>query len=105
VLNACTTCHQAGNRQGLPEVVDEAEDLFRNINAAKGMIGWARLHFSSHDWPGTSREDIQALDVRYAEIVDRVHRFDLQKSADDTLGILNDLKKIFDEERRANSPG
>jgi len=106
VLNACTTCHKPGNRQDLPDIVNEAEDLFRNLNTAQGMIGWASLHFSSHDWPGNSRENIQRLENRYAEIVDRVHRFDLQKSAEETSEILYELRKIFDEERRPpGSPG
>jgi len=103
VLNACTTCHQAGNRQSLPEIVDKAEDLLRDINTAKGMIGWAGLHFSSHDWPGNSREDMQLLQQRYAAIVDQVHRFDLQQSGEDTFELLTELKKIFDDQRRASS--
>jgi hypothetical protein len=105
VLNACTICHQADNRQGLPEIVDEAENLLRNINVAQGMIGWAGLHFESQGWPGTSRHNMQLLEQRYANIVDQVHRFDLQTSDEETLELLNELKKIFDEERRASSSG
>lgn len=100
VLNACTTCHHEGNRQGLPVIVDDAENLLRQINVAKGLIGWARLHFSSHDWPGDSREQIQDLERRYGQIVDQVHRFDLQASDAATLQLLTDLRQLFEAERR-----
>lgn len=109
VLDACTTCHHAGNRQHLPEVLDEAENLLRHINVAQGMIGWARLHFSSHDWPGNSREEMQAIEQRYSNIVDRVHRFDLQESDGEALQLLTELRTIFDAERGSSgarsSPG
>ncbi len=100
VLNACTTCHQAGNRQELPLIVDDAEDLLRQINVAKGLIGWAKLHFSSHDWPGDSREQLRDLERRYEQIVDQVHRFDLEASDAATLELLTELRQLFDAERR-----
>ncbi len=104
VLNACTTCHQEGNRQQLPLIVDDAEDLLRQINVAKGLIGWARLHFSSHDWPGDSREQIRDLERRYEQLVDQVHRFDLEASDAATLELLTELRKLFDAERRGDVP-
>jgi hypothetical protein len=100
VLNACTTCHQDGNRQDLPPVVDDAEDLLRQINVAKGLIGWAKLHFSSHDWPGDSREQFRELERRYEQVVDQVHRFDLEASDVATLDLLTELRQLFDAERR-----
>ncbi len=103
VLNACTTCHGAGNRQNLSDIVDEAEDLFRDINVAQGMIGWAKLHFDSHDWPGNSRKNMQLLETRLAKIVDHVHRFDLGKSDQEVYELLTELRKIFDDERRTSS--
>lgn len=105
VLNACTTCHQSGNRQDLPVIIEEAENLLRQINVAQGMIGWARLHFSSHGWPGNSRENMQLLEERYEHIVDQVHRFNLQQSDEATFELLTELKMIFDAERRASSAG
>ena len=101
VLTACRTCHQEGNRQGLPVIVDQAEDLLRRANVVHGMIGWARLHFSSHGWPGNSEENIRALEQRYAIIVDQIHRFDLDKSDEVTSELLTELRKIFEAERRA----
>jgi len=101
VLNACTTCHGEGNRQQLPLIVDDAEDLLRQINVAKGLIGWATLHFSSHDWPADSREKIVDLERRYQQIVDEVHRFDLKASDAATLELLRELRQLFDAERRA----
>ncbi len=105
VLNACTTCHHEGNRQGLPDIVNEAEGLLRNINVAQGMLGWAKLHFASLEWPGDSSEHIGNLENRYAIIVDQVHRFDLQQSDKETMELLAELKQMFDAERRAAKAG
>lgn len=104
VLTACTTCHKAENRQHLPEIIDEAEDLLGHVNAARGMIGWAKLHFSSHDWPGDSRENMRQMEKRYADIVDQVHRFDLEKSNEEALELLTDLRNIFEAERQTSRP-
>lgn len=101
VLDACTTCHHPGNRQNLPEIIDEAENLLRHINVLQGMIGWARLHFSSHDWPGDSESEMRSLEDRYADIVDRIHRFDLQESDEEALQLLTELRAIFEAERRS----
>jgi hypothetical protein len=100
VLNACTACHQEGNRQGLPVIVDDAENLLRQINVAKGLIGWARLHFKSHGWPGGSRENVMELERRYQKIVDQVHRFDLSASDVATRELLVELRQLFEAERR-----
>jgi hypothetical protein len=104
VLDACAACHREGNRQNLSVIVDDAEDLLRQINVAKGMIGWAKLHFSSHDWPGDSRERIRDLERRYEQISDRVHRFNLDASSEVTLQLLTELRQIFDAERRGDEP-
>lgn len=104
VLNACKTCHQEGNRQGLPDIVDQAEDILRQINVAHGMIGWARLHFSSHEWPGSSRESVQSLEERYSDIVDQVHRFNLERSDAATAELLTELREMFDAERAVPRP-
>jgi len=101
VLNACTTCHHEGNRQGLPNIVNQAENLLRNVNVAQGMLGWAKLHFASLEWPGDSREHIQSLEDRYATLVDQVHRFNLQQSDKETMELLTELKLMFEAERRA----
>jgi hypothetical protein len=87
----CGTCHREKRKEF--EQSKHFLALKAEANAAPS------LHFSSHDWPGNSRENIRKLENRYAEIVDRVHRFDLQKSAEDTSEILFELRKIFDEER------
>jgi hypothetical protein len=105
VLNACTTCHQQGNRQGLPLIVDDAEELLRSINVSKGMLGWATLHFSSHKWPGDSRETMRDLEQRYARIVDQVHRFDLQESDRAIRELLAELRNMFEAERRSKGVG
>lgn len=104
VLDACTTCHKADNRQGLPDIIDTAEDLLGHVNTAHGMIGWANLHFSSLGWPDNSREDMQLLGERYTDIVDQVHRFDLEKSNEATMELLTDLRRLFEAERRSSRP-
>jgi hypothetical protein len=105
VLDACTTCHESDNRQGLPDIIDKAEDLLGHVNAAHGMIGWAKLHFSSQDWPDNSRENMQLLENRYADIVDQVHRFDLEKSNESAVQLLTDLRRLFEAERRSSRAG
>lgn len=101
ILDACASCHGEGNRQGLPPVVDDAENVLRSINVAKGMLGWASLHFGSHDWPGDSRQVIRDLELRYSDIVDQVHRFDLEDSGDSVRALLLDLRTLFETERRS----
>ncbi len=103
VLNACTTCHHEGNRQGLPDIVGDAETLLRDINVAQGMLGWAKLHYEAMEWPGDSRKNIQDLELRYSTIVDQVHRFDLRQSGAETTQLLTELKRIFEAERRAKA--
>ena len=62
VLNACTTCHHEGNRQELPLIVDDAEDLLRQINVAKGLIGRVTAGKISGTWNDvTSRSSIRCI--------------------------------------------
>lgn len=102
VLNACGNCHGPGNQGDLPDIVDAAQDMLRHLNMAEGLMGWTRLHFSSHDWPGESRADFRKLEQRYADIVSQVHRFRLSRSEESTMSLLSDLRNIFETERKAS---
>ena len=102
VLNACRNCHGEGNSEDLPLIADRAENVFNQLNIAGGFLGWTRIHYESHDWPDDSRQRVDDLDVRYARILNRVHQFDLQQTEDSTVAILLELRRTFDEARRAH---
>ncbi len=102
VLNACRTCHAEDNTDGLPLITEQAQKVFGQLNIAGGLLGWTKLHFQSHDWPKGSRQRVADLQSRYQAIVDRVHQFDLQQTADETVEILGELREIFDEARSAH---
>lgn len=99
VLNACRNCHGEGNSEGLPLIADQAEDVFGQLNIAGGLLGWTRIHYESHDWPNDSRQHVRDLEKRHAEIITRVHQFDLQQTETAAIGLLADLRNIFDEVR------
>jgi hypothetical protein len=101
VLNACRNCHNEDNDLDLPLIADQAEDVFGKLNIAGGLLGWTRIHYESHDWPNDSRQHVRDLEKRHAEIITRVHQFDLQQTETATIGLLADLRNIFDEARNA----
>jgi hypothetical protein len=101
VLNACRNCHGEGNSEDLPLITARAEHMFSQLNIVSGLLGWAHIHYESHGWPGNSEQRVASLDKRYNSIVNRVHRFDLQYTEDETASILGELRDIFDEERNA----
>ena len=105
VLNACRSCHAPGNRQGLPAVVEEAETLLRHVNMAEGMLGWTSLHYAAQQWPGDSRKRVISLEKHYQDIVSRIHRFDLAASEQAAIDLLEELRAIFDAEKRAKQGG
>jgi hypothetical protein len=104
VLNACRNCHGEGNSENLPLITDQAEGAFRQLNIARGLLGWTRIHFESHEWPADSKEQVRDLEKRYQTIVNKVHQFDLQQTESATTEILGALREIFDDARRANEP-
>lgn len=104
VLDACRTCHNEDNPDKLPLIADQAENVFKQLNIASGMLGWTRIHFESHDWPDDSKERVLQLESHYQTIVDKVHEFDLQQTQDSATAILVELQEIFDAARRANDP-
>jgi len=99
VLNACRNCHGEGNSENLPLIADQAESVFRQLNIAGGLLGWTRIHFESHEWPDDSKQHVRDLDKRHGEIITRVHQFDLQQTETATIGLLADLRNIFEEAR------
>ena len=101
VLNACRSCHVEGNDEGLPLIADEAERIFHQLNMAGGLLGWTRIHFESQDWPNGSDDRVLQLEAQYQSIVDQVHHFDLQQTADEAVQILGELSEIFEQARRA----
>lgn len=105
VLNACQTCHRPGNAGNLPLIAHKAEVVFNQLNIASGLMGWVRIHFESHDWPADSRQQVEALERRYADIVSRVHRFDLGQTEMDTVELLGELREMFNQARSEHRPG
>ena len=101
VLNSCNNCHAPGNRQDLPLIVDQAEDLLRHLNMTKGLLGWTTLHYESHQWPGDSRAQVSRLERQYDDILSRVHRFDLEQSMESTTFLLDELRTLFEAARQA----
>jgi len=99
VLNACRNCHGEGNSGNLPLIADQAEDIFDKLNMAGGLLGWTRIHYESHDWPNDSKSHVRDLEARHAAIVTQVHQFDLEQTEISTIGLLADLRAIFDEAR------
>ncbi len=101
VLNACRNCHGEGNSENLPLIADQAERVFSQLNIAGGLLGWTRIHYESHEWPGDSKERVLDLDRRYQTIVNKVHQFDLQQTEDSTTEILVELRETLDAAQRA----
>lgn len=99
VLNACRNCHSEGNSENLPLIADKAQDVFRNLNIAGGLLGWTRIHYESHGWPGDSRQHVRDLEERHKDIITRIHQFDLEQTETATVGLLADLRNIFDTAR------
>lgn len=102
VLHACRNCHGEGNSENLPLITAQAERVFNQLNIAGGLLGWTRIHFESHDWPADSEHRVAALEVRYKEIVNRVHQFDLQETEETTVKILGELREIFADAQRVH---
>lgn len=100
VLNACRHCHAVGNAAGLPDVSNQAERAFHQLNVASGLLGWSTVHFEAQGWPGHSQATIAALRADYDGAVNRVHRFDLDKTEVEATDILGRLQGVFDEARR-----
>ena len=100
VLNACRNCHGEGNSENLPLIADQAENVFKQLNIAGGLLGWTRIHYESHEWPDDSEERVRKLEKRYQSIVNKVHQFDLQQTEESTTEILVELKETFDAARR-----
>jgi hypothetical protein len=101
VLNSCNNCHEPGNRQNLPLIVDQAENLLRHLNMTKGLLGWTTLHYESHQWPGDSRVQVARLNRQYSDILSHVHRFDLEQSNESAMSLLDELRTLFDAAREA----
>ena len=99
VLHACRNCHSEGNSDNLPLIADQAEDVFGKLNIAGGLLGWTTFHYESHDWPNDSKQHVRDLEKRHREIITRVHQFDLQQTETATIGLLADLRNIFEEAR------
>lgn len=102
ILNACRNCHGPGNSENLPLITDQAENLFHQLNIAEGLIGWTRIHYESLGWPDDSRARMRDIDARHREILDWVHQFNLQETDIATRGLLDDLRAIFEDARRAH---
>ena len=102
VLNACRNCHGEGNSEDLPLITDHAENVFNQLNVARGFLGWTKIYYESRGWPDDSEERVRNLDKRYRTILNEVHQFDLQKTDDAMIKILDELREIFDAARRTH---
>ena len=100
VLNACRNCHGPGNSENLPLITDQAEHVFQQLNIVSGLLGWTRIHFESHGWPNHSRERVEDLESRYADIVSRVHEFDLDETDSAAEELQRELREVFDAAKR-----
>jgi formate-dependent nitrite reductase cytochrome c552 subunit len=100
VLNACRNCHGPGNSENLPLIADQAELVFQQLNITSGLLGWTRIHFESHDWPDNSKTQVEDFEERYADIVSRVHAFNLDETEDAATGLQGDLREVFDSVRQ-----
>ena len=97
VLDACTQCHGEGNSDDLPLVTAQAEAVFQQLNIAGGLLGWTRIHYESHDWPGDSMQRVDELESRHRGIISSVHQFDLTETGTATQELVGDLRKILNE--------
>lgn len=100
VDNACETCHSPGNAGNLPTVGAQAQQAFRQLNIARGLLGWTRIHFESHSWPDDSRSRVTALETRYENILSEVHAFVLDDTEAATADLMGELRVIFEAARR-----
>jgi hypothetical protein len=103
VLNACRNCHFKDNEQDLPLIGDQAEHAFQQLNIADGFLGWVKLHFESHQWPNESESKVRELERRQAEIINRVHRFDLDDTEQAVSDLLVELRQVFEAERKSDA--
>lgn len=102
VLNACRNCHGEGNSENLPLVADQAERVFQQLNIVGGLLGWTRIHYASHNWPGDSFERVRELEGIHSAVIDKVHRFDLNATEAATKQLQGQLQEIFDSVRQAH---
>lgn len=101
VLNACKNCHGPGNSENLPLITDKAENLFHQLNIAEGLMAWTRIHYESQGWPDDSRDRMRELDARHRKILYWVHQFHLEETELATREMLDDLRAVFEDVRRA----
>lgn len=99
VLNACRNCHGEGNSENLPLISQQADNVFHQLNVANGFLGWARIYFESNDWPDESSERMRNLEDRYQDVLDQVHRFDMERTEAEVSEIQAELRVIFDAAR------
>lgn len=102
VLNACQNCHGPGNSENLPLITGKAENLFHQLNIAEGLMAWTRIHYESQGWPDDSRDRMRELDARHRKILDWVHQFHLEETELATREMLDDLRAVFEDARRAH---
>ncbi len=92
-----TTCRSCHNQQMLQSHAELAEEILRRLNITKGYLGWASLYYSSKDWPGTSKQEIQQINTEYHEILAKGHAFDLIDSDRTSAELLSKLRLIFED--------
>ena len=102
VADACSNCHSPGNEANLPLVSDLAAQVFQQLNAAGGLLGWTRVHYESLGWPEDSRNRVATLENRHEDIISQVHAFRLEDIEAATTDLMGELRAIFDAARQAH---
>jgi len=99
VLNACRNCHGEGNSDNLPQIADRAEDIFNKINMSAGLLGWTKYYYESNELSNDDQDYVRGLENSYADILNLVHQFDMQKTEDAVIELLKKLNEDFERVR------
>lgn len=96
VAGACEACHGRGLELENPGAIAAAREILHRLGMAKAYLGWSRLHYESLGWPDDSESTIAGFQAAYDQILDGVHRFDLDASQGQSIALLTGLRAYFD---------
>ena len=74
----------------------DAREILHRLGMAKAYLGWSRLHYESLGWPDDSESTVAGFQAGYDQILDGVHRFDLDASQGQSIALLTGLRAYFD---------
>jgi hypothetical protein len=93
----CEICHYEGNEDDLPLVGRKAEKILHRLNSTKGYLNWTNLYYRDKNWPGNSKDEVEALQQAYKNILTSGHSFDLSVPDEASIELLTKLKQIYRE--------